>query len=335
MKANIWFLMPSTNVPTGGINNCYRLCQIADELGIKARVLSEYPYEYCDPTNLIKYWVEIPNVGFRYDKYNVNHIQEGDIVVLPEIYGWRPQFDVPVRRVTYIQNWALMSEHSWENHYWTYNNWTHLSYCIESAHYEGYTHRTRLPGDRPVDWPDTAMMVGKKKLKWTSLTPYFDFENYSTGYNDPNKILMLPRKMGNTMDIFKNEFGDKLVIVDNVTPKELRDIYREVGTLIIPSPAEGLSFPMIEALLSGCCVVSWECGAPEEYLIHGVTSMLAEFGDIHGLINHTKYLINNPIEMKKMSEKGRNLVTELYTKEKTKTEMYIAYYASLKIKPEL
>lgn len=332
---NIWFLIPSTNNPVGGINNCYRICEIADELGIKARVLSEYPYEYCDPNNLIKYWISIPNIGFQTNKYDIPDIQEGDIVVQPEIYSWRSVFSKPVRRVTYIQNWSLMGENSWENHYWTYNNWTHLTYCIESSHYDKYIHRERLPFGRPADWVDTNEMVKKKKLKWSSLTPYFDFEKFKTGNNDSSKILMLPRKMENSIEIFQKEFGEKLIIVDNVTPEELRNIYQEVGILVLPSPAEGLSFPMIEALLSGCCVVTWECGAPEEYLINMETSMISKFGDIQGLIENIKYLINNPNEIKRMSENGRRLVTSLYTREKTKDELYITYHSSLKINPEL
>ena len=332
---NIWFLIPSTDSPVGGINNCYRICEIAEELGIQARVLSEFPYDFCDPTNLIKYWVSIPDIGFYYNKYDIPEIQEGDIVVQPEIYNWRSVFSVPVRRVTYIQNWSLMSENEWENHYWVYNNWTHLTYCIEASHYNKFIHRERLPFGKPADWMDTKQMVDKKKLKWSSLTPYFDFENFTTGKNDPNKILMLPRKMGSSIDIFQKEFDDKLILADNISPEELRSVYKDVGILILPSPAEGLSFPMVEALLSGCCVVTWECGAPEDYLINMETSMLSEFGDIQGLINNTKYLINNPEEIKRMSTNGRKLVTSLYTRQKTKDELYIAYHSSLKIKSEL
>ena len=99
MKQKIWFLSPPVHVPTGGINNFYRLCSIAEELGIEAKVISITPYSHPDPQDLVKYWKKADNIGFRHDMFDIPDIEEGDIVVQPEIYDWKPIFSKKVRRV--------------------------------------------------------------------------------------------------------------------------------------------------------------------------------------------------------------------------------------------
>jgi hypothetical protein len=334
-RPNIWFMMPSVDVPTGGINNCYRLCSLAEELGIQARVLSERQYMFCDPIENSKYWVK-SNPELSVLTFDIDEVKPGDLVVQTEVYTARFHFRVPVRRIIYVQNWSLMNEcDGWENHIWVYNNWTHLTYCIESFMYTAYEPRTKLPSWRPVDWTDTAKMVKKNKLKWSCVTPFFDVDKFEPGVNNQSKVMVMPRRLAGNMDLFKENFGDNLVIVDNISPEELRLLYREVGILVLPSPAEGLSFPMIEALLSGCAVVSWECGAPEEYLIHEETAMMAEFGNVNELIEHTQFLLNNPQEQRRLSENGRNLVKKLYNRERTLTELYVSYHAAQKINADL
>lgn len=328
----MWFLMPSTDSPTGGINNCYRICAIAEELGIKARVISDRPYPHCDPEDNKKYWKKIERGDFSPFHFDCQEIREGDLVIQAELYPIRFLFSKPVRRIVFVQNWALMSEWAgWQEHMWTYNNWTHLTYCIETFNYTDYIRKDPMPNWRPADWQDTQKMVMKKKCKWSAVTPYFDFDNYEPGLNDPQKILFLPRKMGNHEQRFRDVFGDKLIAVDEITPAELRQLYRQIGIFLILSPSEGLAFPPIEALLSGCSVVSWKCGAPEDYLINGETAMLSEFGDFEQLIQNVKFLLENRDEQSRLSLNGRNLVKCLYTKERTKLELYMAYHAALTI----
>ena len=90
---------------------------------------------------------------------------------------------------------------------------------------------------------------------------------------------------------------------------------------------------MIEALSSGCCVVAWECGGPEEYLIHGETAMLSEFGDFEALIQNVNFLLENPSEQRRLAQNGRNLVMSLYNKDRVKLELYLAYHSSIRIAP--
>ena len=332
---NIWFLLPSPDSPTGGVNNCYRLCLLAEELGIRAGVISQSPYPFCDPEDNRRFWRPTANAAGFSAQFDIPEIEEGDLVIQAELYRTRFDFSKKVRRIVFVQNWAITHPWSgWQEQIWTYNNWVHLTYCIESFKYTDYIPRLQIPQTRPADWEDTAPMFKKKKVKWSCVNPYFDFDKYRPGDNDPNRVLFLPRRMGAHAGHFRDTFGDKLVMVDGVPPDQLRQMYRQVGILLSPSPSEGLAFPIIEALSSGCCVVAWECGGPEEYLIHGETAMLSEFGDFDALVRNVNYLIENPSEQRRMSRNGRELVKGLYNRERAKLELYLAYHSSLRTDPQ-
>ena len=333
MKEKIWFLSPSVNVPTGGINNFYRLCKIAEELGIEAHVISVNPYTHPDPSDLSKYWVKSEDIGFRYDQFNIPQIQEGDIIVHPEIYCWKSTFSKPVRRVTYAQNWAILTENTWENHYWVYNNMTFLTYCFESISKKDYFFRNRMTGSN-MELDDTDNFIKHKKLKWSTVSPYFQKEDFKRSYNRDIDIVMFPRKSPRIVDIFKEKFGDKLLIVDGVSPDEVKEILSRTKIVVLPSAAEGLCFPAIEAMLSGAVVVTWPCGAPEDYIINDYTGMLCEYNNVDDLLDKTKYLLDNPSRLKYISSTAYDFIIKLYTKEEAKKELLIAYHSSLLIDPE-
>jgi hypothetical protein len=329
-KEKIWFLSPPVSVPTGGINNFYRLCDLANELGIESYVLSVGPYSHPDPSNLSKYWRKVEEIGFRYDMFNSPLISDGDIVVQPEIYNWKPFFSVPVRRVTYIQNWALVSNHSFENHYWVYNNMTHLTYCIEAVRCSFLTDDFLLKGGN-MELEETRGFIESKKIKWSTVSPYFNKEDFKISTKDID-IVMFPRKSPQLAEMAKSHFGDKLMLVDGVSPEEVKEIISRAKIVILPSAAEGLCFPAIEAILSGTVVATWNCGAPEDYIIDGYTGILSEYGNMNQLINKVENVLNGGVE--NITKNAYELITGWYNKENAKRELLVSYFSTLSTKPE-
>jgi hypothetical protein len=332
-KPSLWFLMPSADFPTGGVNNCYRLCLLAEELGIKAGVISDSPYPFCDPADNSRFWRPTVRWAHPQSRFDIPEVQEGDLVIQAELYHGRFTFSKKVRRIIFAQNWSLLHKWGgWQEQIWTYNNWVHLTYCIETFGYTDYINIEHV-NSRQVDVADTQAMHDKRKVRWSCVSAYFDFDKFTPGVNDPGKVLFMPRKLGTHADKFQRALGDKLVIVDGVTPDELRRMYSEVGILLLPSASEGLAFPMIEAIASGCCVVGWECGGPEEYLINGETGMLSKFGDFDSLLENTLYLLDNPTKQRELSIKGREVVMSLFNKDKARMELYLAYHSSIRVDP--
>ncbi len=59
---------------------------------------------------------------------------------------------------------------------------------------------------------------------------------------------------------------DFVVHVGNITPQEIRDLYRGVSAVVFPSLYEGFGFPPLEALATGTPVVASRAGALPEVL---------------------------------------------------------------------
>jgi hypothetical protein len=334
-KPKIWFLTPSVDTASGGINNFYRLCGLAEELGIEAYILSETPYPCCDPPELTKFWREIQFSHHYQSKYDHPEIQDGDIIIQPEIYNWKSIISKRVRRITYVQNWALTGKRDWQDHYWTYNNNVNLTFSINNSMRMTDVKNNivlPLPGQGEMDLHHTRGFIEADKISWSLVSPYFESENFSFGENDPSKILMFPRKSGWIAHEFKKRFGDKVILADGLQPEQVLDLYRQVGMVILPSPAEGLCFPAVEAMLSGAVVVSWPCGAPEEFLIDGITGMMARFGDINDLISKTEHLLNNPSKREEIAKNARQLAEKLFSKERSKMELFLAYHQACNYK---
>lgn len=330
MGVKIWFLIPYVDAPAGGINNYYRLCELAEELGIEARVLTEDVYPHCDPKHLGRYWHRIePGDWTRYD---IPEIQEGDIVVQPEISTWKFPFSKPVRRVTYVQNWALCIPREWQRRYWIYNNSVNLTYTVNSI-LRNYNHEVSMRSFFEMSIAHTKEFIESEKVEFSLVTPYFDPKNFSFGKNDPEKIIMFPRKSPEVVEAFKQVFGEKIVEVDNLPPSEVLKLYSESGFVVLPSPAEGLCFPAIEAMLSGAVVISWPCGAPEEFLIDEETAIMGKFGDVEGLIEKTKEILADSQKRRQIAVKARLLAESLYTRERTKMELFLAYHRTCSDRP--
>jgi glycosyltransferase involved in cell wall biosynthesis len=336
-KPKIWFLTPSVNSAAGGINHFYRLCELAEELGIEAYVLSETVYPCCDPPHLNKYWREIEFSHYYQGKYDYAGIQDGDIIIQPEIYNWQSLISKKVRRITYIQNWALADRRSWQKHYWTYNNTVNLTYSINNAirNFDvGYSIVLPPPGEGDMDIKHVKPFMDSQKITWSLVSPYFNPDEFSFGENDSQKILMFPRKSAWIAEEMKSAFGDNLMLVDGLQPSEVIDLYKQVGIVVLPSPAEGLCFPAIESMLSGAVVVSWPCGAPEEFLIDGITGMMAEFGNIEDLASKISFLLQNPEKRKEIAINARKLAEQLFSRERSKMELFIAYHRACTYKSE-
>jgi len=76
---------------------------------------------------------------------------------------------------------------------------------------------------------------------------------------------------------------DFVVHVGNITPREIRDLYRGVTAVVFPSLYEGFGFPPLEALATGTPVVASRAGAlPEVLAEHAI---LVDQMDIDSIAN--------------------------------------------------
>ncbi|MDW8206695.1 MAG: glycosyltransferase [Chloroherpetonaceae bacterium] len=89
---------------------------------------------------------------------------------------------------------------------------------------------------------------------------------------------------------------------------DLPPIYADLNVLVLCSISEGLPVSIIEALASGCPVVSTEVGAIRDLIIPGETGILVRPGDVEGLARGILEQLQNRTRTEAMIQRGRDHV---------------------------
>lgn len=94
------------------------------------------------------------------------------------------------------------------------------------------------------------------------------------------------------------------------------EFYRGLDLFVIPSHQEGLCIAGLEAMASGCVVVSTRCGGPEEYIREGENGFLSSFCSLD-LAEKISSLLRNQRQLKAFSEEGLRIIKENYSLQTT------------------
>ena len=88
-----------------------------------------------------------------------------------------------------------------------------------------------------------------------------------------------------------NEVCD--IFFTDLSSIEVRDLYRNNDIFVYPSYCDGFPSTPLEAMASGCAVVSTKVGAVPEYATHGINALLCEPMDDESLYKNTVHLIED------------------------------------------
>jgi glycosyltransferase involved in cell wall biosynthesis len=106
---------------------------------------------------------------------------------------------------------------------------------------------------------------------------------------------------------------------------DLPTIYADLNVLVLCSISEGLPVSIIEAMASGCPVVSTEVGAIRDLVIPGETGLLVPAGDVEGLSRGILEIIDNPARSAVMVQHGRAHVSPHFSIERMERELRRLY----------
>ncbi|MFW5746486.1 MAG: glycosyltransferase family 4 protein [Nanoarchaeota archaeon] len=118
------------------------------------------------------------------------------------------------------------------------------------------------------------------------------------GVGDPYEFLPYARRMGISDSVIFTPYGSR---------EKLRDFYRRISLLAIPSVQEGLGIVGLEAMSCTTPVVSTRCGGPEDFIRQGHNGILCDFSTkefADGLLK----LISQPWRSDDLGRNGRKYV---------------------------
>jgi len=118
---------------------------------------------------------------------------------------------------------------------------------------------------------------------------------------------------------------DELDVRDTVEIKEfVKNPYsyiKRADMLVMSSDFEGFSLVVGEAMILGKCIVSTKCAGPIELLDNGQAGQLVECGDLAGLVNAIKNLLEDK-EKREFYEKRALERSEIFDSEEIMKEIY-------------
>lgn len=130
----------------------------------------------------------------------------------------------------------------------------------------------------------------------------------TSGQLDPNSQAYLQN----------NQLRESVTIFPTRSHHELADFYRTLDVFVIPSYQEGFCIAGLEALASGCPIVSTRCGGPEEYVIDAQTGYLTE-STPEALAEKIERICRDRKHRAMMSHNAIQLVQSTYIKTRVRT----------------
>lgn len=100
-----------------------------------------------------------------------------------------------------------------------------------------------------------------------------------------------------------------------VSPRELADLYRGAGFLVLSSVEEGLGLSVMEAMASGLPVISTRCGGPETLVADGETGYLTPISDAEAMAEKMRTLLGDWDLRKRMGDRARRIAVEKFSLE--------------------
>lgn len=104
---------------------------------------------------------------------------------------------------------------------------------------------------------------------------------------------------------------DDVVFVGSIPHDEIHHYYSSADIFCLPSYHEGFPIVNMEALASGCAVVSTNIDSIEEQLDDGKNALLVQPGDIDGITDAFERLLDEPCLKDRLIENGLERATEL------------------------
>lgn len=129
------------------------------------------------------------------------------------------------------------------------------------------------------------------------------------------------------LDVFRDQFADRAelhlvtsqpptdlpantYLYTNVTPddRRLADLYAAADMFVLPTTADLSPFSCLEAMATGCPVISSQVAGIPEIVHPDATGLLIAPGDQMDLAQSIRSLLDNPVKARQMGQQGRLII---------------------------
>lgn len=121
--------------------------------------------------------------------------------------------------------------------------------------------------------------------------------------------------------------GDNVTFTGYLHDSELLPLYRTSDIFVLPSFEEGFGMVVSEAMAAGTPVVASDISGIRQQIAHEETGFLVEPGDVDGLADAIRELVENPAQRRRMGERSERWAQQFSWE--TVTDQYVSVYADV------
>lgn len=104
---------------------------------------------------------------------------------------------------------------------------------------------------------------------------------------------------------YTSDIPDPISFYYRAKTQTLKSLYAKSKIFILPSLVEGFSLTVLEAMASGCAVVSTDCGGVDEYMVNGKNGLFVPIKDSKAIAESVMTLVNDNEILKKLAANGQ------------------------------
>lgn len=113
--------------------------------------------------------------------------------------------------------------------------------------------------------------------------------------------------------VVSRNLGGRIKFAGAVNDDEKMRLFEETDIFLFPSWTEGMPTVIIEALAAGCPVISTRVGAVPEMVEESRNGFLLDAGDIAGMADKIRFLLNHPEQIRLMGEASKKIYHSRFT----------------------
>jgi len=106
--------------------------------------------------------------------------------------------------------------------------------------------------------------------------------------------------------------GETVFFLGEKSAEELRDWYEASSMVVLPSASEGLPRVLLEAQAMKKPVLAYDAGGVRDAMLPGKTGFLVRTGNVEGMAERIKFLIEHEREGQLLGERGRDFVSRQF-----------------------
>ena len=316
-RSSAWFICPDFERPSGGIRKLYRCVDILNDAGFRAVIVHKRPGFRCTWFDNQTRVISSPQAV----------LQQGDVIVVPEVYG-ASICDLPrgIRQIIFNQGAYLMLDS-------LMNGATNLAPYIDNPD---------LVAVLVVSEDSAAVVeyafprVHVRRIRH-GINPEI---HHPPAGRKSRRIAYMPRRRGHeAAQVLKLLTlrgvldGWEVIAIDRRTEAEAANLLRSTQIFLSFSQQEGFGLPPLEALACGCLVVGYHGFGGREFF-RPPFAIAVEDGDVVAFARAVENVIHqiedDPTNMATAGAAGARFVFDRYSRDAERQDLLDVFVPLLK-----